>query len=929
MFTNTKVTHAVRLALVFGAASTAVLSATAAAQTAESAEKKVERIEVTGSRIKRADVETASPVSVFDIGDIKDTGSVTIAEFLRTTASSSGGFNESQGLSQAGGASSVGIKGFSPEYTLILLNGRRIGKNSAGGIFTDINQLPMAAVERIEVLSDGASAIYGSDAVAGVINVITKKDFEGIQIEGRGGFGVEEHDGQEGTVSVVAGTSSDKTNIMIAVDHFEKNATPMSHRNLGSSAVLKDANGNVIPGGEGRSPSGTPGYTTLSRVTGAGSTIAASALGNDVMDSCPADRVNSSNQCLFDVGPLYFSNPETNRQSIFTQVTHQYNDDLKLNAQFRYNRVYVLNSNGAAPGGLTLAGGTAKVQPSQYVVDYLFNDRYKGNAALAQQALDELKTGKASLTVVRRFLDFGNRNKDVTNQTYEAVSGFEYNINDDYTLTGDLGFSRLTNQQAGTTGNLITSSATEAFVSGKLNPFVVNDCSSAALKAICNPLNAKIHRTSEYTVGFGSLVLSGLLPFELSGGQVGIATGIDARNEYYNDVSDPATVRGEVLGGAGSNGGGSYHNEAAFVELSLPVLESVEITAAGRHDKADWSLADDSQTTYSTKITYRPTDELMLRASTGSGFKAPNLSNLFLATSSGVLRAIDTKLCNAAVAAGGDPTKHADCQVKELNSRSGGNPELTSERSKTTTVGIVYEPIDNLSFSLDFWRLKIDNIIGSLGIQEILNEEAAGRLTELVVRSPEGVVNDSLRQGYVRTNLQNLNEREAEGLILDATDKSDIGFGTLTSNLRAEYRLKDMNQSSKSQPLCDSTKTGGNLTGNARFTLEVAEYEATLSARYIDGDDIYNSRDTANKSCNLLGYLLADGTRTPLKRASYTEFTLSGTYNVSADTSVNVGIRNLFDRDPPFSAWNAWPFYDQQLFANQGRFAYFGFSTKF
>ena len=118
-------------------------------------------------------MEGASPVTVFSSVDIENTGISTVAEFLRTNAST-GGFNESATLSQSAGASSVGLKGFGSDYTLILLNGNRLPKNSAGGVYTDINQIPMAAVQRIEILPDGASAVYGSDAVAGVINIITK-----------------------------------------------------------------------------------------------------------------------------------------------------------------------------------------------------------------------------------------------------------------------------------------------------------------------------------------------------------------------------------------------------------------------------------------------------------------------------------------------------------------------------------------------------------------------------------------------------------------------------------------------------------------------------------------------------------------------------------------------------------------------------------
>lgn len=932
MYTNNKLTNAVRLALVFGSAATAAsFTSTVAAQ--EKAAEQVERVQVTGSRIKRTDMEGASPVSVFALDDIKKTGAVTVAEFLQTNAAA-GGFNESQSLSQSKGAASVGIKNLSPEYTLVLLNGRRLPKNTLGSVFTDINQLPMAAVERIEVLSDGASAIYGSDAVAGVINVITKKDFDGFQLTGQTGMGVEHHDGKENRVSIVTGLNTDKTNILFAAEHFSREKISMTNRNLGSSAVLLGADGKPIPGGEGRSASGTPGYTYFdTKIPGVGT-------GNYTWGDCPKDRIAADKTCLFDVAPLYFATPDTDRQSIYTQINHQLHDDLSITGQFRYQRVYVENSNGAAPGGVTLAGKDANtgltVAPSQYVKDHLLNDIFKNDQAKANALLADLAAGNSTMFITRRFLDFGNRISDVTNSTFEAITGFEYTLNDDFTLTGDVGFSRLTNANVGTTGNLIRSTANDAFQKGRLNPFVVNDCTSAALKAVCEPLNAKIHRTADYEVGFGSLAMSGLLPYDLGAGPIGVAVGIDARNERYVDVSDPASVRGEVLGGASSNGGGNYSNKAGFVEFSVPVLDNLEVTAAGRHDAADWGLSDDEQSTYSLKGTYRVTDNLMFRVSTGSGFKAPNLGNLFMAGSSGVLRAVDTKRCEAAVVAGENRATAVDCQARELNSRGGGNPELTAERSKSNTVGVVYEPIDNLSFALDYWTVDINNLIGSLAIQEVLNEEAVGRLTELVVRAPNGTLYDSLREGYVRTNLQNLNETQLEGLIFDMTDTTNVGFGSLKTTFRTEYNLKDMVQSSKTQPLCDETERGGRLRANGSFTLDVEEYSVALSYRYLEGTDNYLSRDSAAKSCNLIGRTGVVKTGNvytdfgqPLKVGSYTEFALSGTYNYNENTEFTVGIRNLLDRDPPRSAWNSWPFYNQNLYSNIGRTAYAGFDVKF
>ena len=185
--------------------------------------------------------------------------------------------------------------------------------------------------------------------------------------------------------------------------------------------------------------------------------------------------------------------------------------------------------------------------------------------------------------------------------------------------------------------------------------------------------------------------------------------------------------------------------------------------------------------------------------------------------------------------------------------------------------------------------------------------------------------------------MQNLNEADYEGLILDMEDTSNVGFGSLKTTLRAEYSLKEMNQASKTQPLCDGTDTGGELRFNGAFELDIEEYSVALSYRYMEGYDLILSRDTLAKTCAMVGLTGtardAAGNYTnygaPLEVGSHTEFALSGAYNYTADTKFVVGIRNLLDRDPPRSLWNNWPFYNQTRYSNLGRTAYVGFDVKF
>ncbi|MBT1445747.1 TonB-dependent receptor [Shewanella sp. JM162201] len=931
MLVNNSLAKAIRFALIGGAATAAISTVPAFAEEAADGAK-VERIAVTGSRIQRTDMETANPVIAFDAKDIQKTGVSSVAEFLRENAAS-GGFNESSTLSQAAGASSVGLKGFSSEYTLILLNGRRLPKNSAGGIFTDINQVPMAAVERIDILPDGASAIYGSDAVAGVINIITKKDFEGVHVSAKYGAAVqssglktENIDGNETNVSIVAGASNEKTNILFSAEHLGRAPIEAIDREFGRTAFIEGHEG-----GEGRSTLGIPGYTvvspTIDPTTGKPYVNGAAGQGSAAWSTCPADQVTSSGRCRYDFAPLYQLQPESDRQSIFTAINHEQTDDLSFDAQFRYTRAYTLTSNAPAPGQVDVSN-------SPFLADFLRNDRYKDDQAKAEEIIKLVEAGEASVAVGRRYLDFGNRMKDNTNETFEAVGGFMYHINDSWSLDFDIGHSKLTNRQIGAGGQLLSKEVSDAFNSptSVLNPFVLNDCGSAALKPTCDALQVAIHRTGEYEVSFSSLVASGVTPWELPGGEIGVAAGVDFRTEKYQDRSDPATVAGLVIGGAGSNGGGTFNNAAAFAEFSLPIIEDMEVNLAVRNDAADWDIGDASQTTYSAKISYRPIDDLLLRASYGTGFKAPNLDDLFTAESAGVNNGIvDTRRCNEF---GG-----SDCDKTEINSKSGGNPELKPETSVSYNIGAVYQITEEISASIDYWSLSIEDVVGSLSTQEILDEEAAGRLTHLVVRNSEGKLTDTNREGYVRSNLQNLTERSATGLIYNVQYNSEFSFGDISAKLKAEQFLSYETQNSATQPLCDSVADDAmqkfTLNGSVGYAKD--DFDTALNMRFLPGYEDYDKRNTVGKTCELIGHYGAkvdkQGNVIDAGRsqhvASYFQLDWSAGYHLNDASRVSVGIRNLLDRDPSFSTPFDWPFYNQGVYSNVGRFFYAQYDLKF
>lgn len=925
MLPNSKMAKAIRFALISGAATAAL---TAPAVFAASDDESVERIQVTGSRIKRTDIEGSTPINVLTAKDIEDSGLSTISEFLRNSVSV-GGFNESSTLSQAAGASSIGLKGFGSSYTLILLNGRRLPKNSAGGVFTDINQIPMAAVSRIEVLTDSASAIYGSDAIAGVINIITKTDFDGFNFKAKYGAGTEHQDGDEFHMQMVVGTSTDDLNIMFAGEYLTKEAIQFSDREMGKSAYVAGAAGH-----EGRSPYGIPGFLDIYMpkrddagqiVTGEDGNV---VYANPTLPWSDCQESNSWGGCKYDFAPLYQVAPKTNKVSMFTSFNYTPTDDFVLNGQFRYTRMETITSNGASPG-------IVDVSDSPYLEDFIRNDIYKDDSATADffmNSLNDDSLSGTSASVGRRYLDFGNREKDNINDSFEAAVGAEYSINDMWSTQFDIGYSTSTGRQIGRSGQLLKKELAAAFNDGTLNPFALNDCNSTELKATCDGLMASIHRTGEFSLLQSSWSMSGGFEDMLPAGDIGTAFGIDYRAEEYQDRSDPASVAGQVIGGAGSNGGGDSSNVGVFAEVSIPLLDELNLDVAVRHDTADWGLSDASETTYSIRTGYRPTDSLLLRANYGTGFKAPDLDDLFMAVSSGVTKGVDTLLCNQQIASGGSSTA-GDCTKQEINSHGGGNPSLEPEKSKSYGFGLAYNITDDLSLTMDYWSLELTNIVGTLSLQEILDDEAAGRNTELVVRHNGKIRGDD--RGYVQTNKQNLTEESATGIIYDLKYTQEFSFGSLDTGLHAEQYLSRKIQTSAIQPLCDGIADDSERKwdGNAHLTLTTGDWVNTLSVRYLPGYSAYNKYDTQNQTCDLIGDIVEideDGNKTtkPYHHASYTQWDLVSTYHITGAQVVSFGVRNLFDKQPSFSAWDDWPFYNQSIYSNVGRFAYLQYELK-
>jgi iron complex outermembrane receptor protein len=476
----------------------------------------------------------------------------------------------------------------------------------------------------------------------------------------------------------------------------------------------------------------------------------------------------------------------------------------------------------------------------------------------------------------------------------------------------------------GTGGNLSRSRLSAATASGLFEPLETYD----PQWFINNGIAVAIQRQGTGTDRRFDMQLTG----EIGDTGIGYAVGAQYKEDDFVDTSDAVQIDADVAGGAGSAGRGERDATAFFAEFSYSPTESVEMSVAARFDDYEWIGLDsadlveagnsDDAVTYMVGASWRPTDNLMLRASYGTGFKAPTLGELYLGGSFGVTRAIDTTFCNQITNAPGSTAEEIAnaCRVREIRSLSGGNVNLQTEESTNYSVGMVWEPTDNWSIALDYYNIEVEDKIGSLSVQEILNNE--DQYPELVNRVG-GQLSDV--DAFVESNLQNLNQENGEGIDLSTKYDWDFDTGSFVTDLRIAYLLSHERQSSAVQPLCEDKGTSNEPEWriNGQFGWQSnADWSAVMTARYLGSTtDLIGGR--ANGSCEAL-------TR---ERGvdSYLELGLRGTYNFGEKAQLAAGIINLTDEEPPFSEWvsGGWPWFSQELYDARGTRYYVNFTYDF
>lgn len=899
-----------------------------------------QRVEITGTSIKRVEAEGALQVQTLTRTDIERTGAMTTEQLLQTVSAMSSSGGATNALGGAGystyGLSSLSLRGLGEDRTLVLLNGRRLAPFSGtGGSAVNVNNIPLAAIERVEILKDGASAIYGSDAVAGVVNFILSKDFQGVQIGGTYGTPTQSGGGQNFNANVVAGygdINKDRFNLTVSAQ-YEKNKELFARQREFSKT------GN-------RPPYFESGATGQGNIQGAwdeaaqtGKTVgglgyrgtSGSAYGNPL--ATPTDQCGTINMslsslpssggqpfCNFDSAAFVGLLGEVETTSLTGNFVFRINDKAEFFADALYSKAIAISQYQPSPlrtsfldtdesfGPPGQAGSTGRA---------LFMRPSNPNYAIASNYLQANGLGALDgeiLGITARVFDFGNRtNRDTSTQqryvfgvrgdfmeqSYTVALSYNQNkLNGEVTdgYFSQLGFVQAT-QLPGSDWNPWSLTQSPAF-----------NAAIAPAKYVGSTLNNKTASTN-----FDSVISGDVM--QLAAGMMQYAAGYQFRLEEFKQVPSPALSSGSIagLGGAQKPIDEDRYVNAVFGELNIPVIKDLDLNLAARYD--DYSDVG-STTNWKANVRWQPSQQLLLRGSYGTGFRAPTLVNLYdpvvLGTSSEF----------------NDPvTGQTSIQVNEL---SGGNPNLKPETSKQYSLGLVFQPIPSLAVALDYFNIEVNNAIAQPSTQEIVTQAALlnPSYVGLVVRDP--ITNEIVE---TTAQLKNNGTLQAQGIDIDLRYREKLGPGVLGVGLNGTYYLKY----DQSTPGGSSAKIGTIVNPDGSPVISstagrdvgvILRYKQYLAVNWTQGD--WSTTLANNYSTGYWGGWDLD--RNPTRTDAISLWDLQVAYAGIKNAVLTLGARNIFDTAPPLFVPAAQQFmagYDPNQWDPRGRFVYVTGTFKF
>ena len=925
---TTPVVHRLCAALLAALAVPLAAQAQEASTTSDtSSVKTLDRMTVTGSRIKRTDLEEALPITIIQKAEIDAQGITSAEQLLQQLNVASNGPDSlaaNSGIAPPGtrgnnGVSGANLRGQGADATLVLLNGRRVAAHGLAGQVVDLNSIPFAAIERVEVLRDGASAVYGTDAIGGVINFITRNNYQGVSLTA-GADMTEQGGGNIFHASVLGGIGdleSDRWNVWGAVNIKKNEILRGNQRDFANSfqpdrGLAPDSRGtpfativsgtNSLIGGGLRDPASTLTKTSINTLDLPGG--AGCENGGDMMGPYD-DRIwaspGASFACAWDYGRARTIQQPVESLQAIGRATFKIGDNHELFAEFMGSKVTSKRQFEAQQ--LTTSINATSTQLDAYELNATTKATYDSvynalTAYFGDTASDNLVYGRP-ITYRWRCEICGPRQLETTTRAYRLLFGMTGTVGRwDYDVGLSRAESRAESVLAG--GYYYTPQLKALLKSGALNPFLMPGVSQsqAAIDGLAasDATGLLLYEGTSTTTTFDAS-FSGSLGLNLwAKDEVQAAVGVDIRREEYEfgGPAEWAAGNAYVFGPPGDSA--NYMTpkrrniKAVFAEFNVPVLDNLELNLAVRHDRYD-GFGGTTNPKYSFK--WQPFESLVFRGSYSTGFKVPDFAKLFRGLTESQYTGLD--LADPATCPNGRYNPDvASCNVQiRPDIVTGGNPALMPEEANQKSLGLVFAPTARVNLSVDWWEIeRINTIRGGFNLETMRTNYA--KYASNFIRDGSGAIT-AIDQRFINTG-----GTLSRGIEVDANFGGELAGGEwnlhLNGNYLTAFKTKSFDIDPYSADLVGQYERYFNLPIQWKHTLSFGwkrgDWAHTLTQVYRDGYKDYQPGGIVN------GYR---PTNWKPKVEAYTTYNYSVSWTGIENLKATVGIRNLLDTDPPFT----------------------------
>ena len=904
----------------------------------------LEEVLVTGSRIKQADLDNANPVTVVTRDDLQLTGMTDVGDLIQRLPSMSGSPIGTTTNNGGNGSVTIDLRGMGAGRTLNLVNGMR---SVDGG---DYQAIPSNIIERIEVLKDGAAAVYGADAVAGVVNIITRKDFEGVEVELLQADGFDMDDGDQQGISFLAGKAWDDGHIVFGAEYIDQSPAYQADApwdyfqvpNVIYPAGCESNPMNCYFYGSSRIPEGRLAFGTYGpRSARYGANDVGTALGTYMNQGNGLEAYDGR---YYNYAPVNYIQTPYEKTNLYLAGHFDINESTKFSAEIRGNfresaqelapQPYNSPTDPAYKGtynpelitGLDLDGngtvgtftrfdtttGAFKTGPNDtYAADLSYSgispDNYYLREALVAAGRQDL-LGLPVIDARRRMVESTRR---FTQDVAQVQANFQLDgsVGDvDWSAYYNFGRRQSDDQDFGQFYGpfLANAMGPSADLDGDGTPECYADINDPTTKITgCVPFNffggagsvtpemldyvgVNLSDSLEQELDMFGVSFTGT-GMQLGGGELGWAAGYDYRREQVRFAPDSGKQAGEVTGNKGSGTEGSYKVDSLYFEVLAPVTDAIELSLGYRYDDFNTYGSGD---VWKLGARWDVTDTLSVRATWGEVFKAPDIYDLYQGVVDSFPQAVDPCSVDSPPAGCAQQSVQLDSQ---LLARVGGNSDLDAETGETFTAGVVWQPVFGnleMAFTADYWSVELDDGITNLGIEFTMND--------CYVNGTQGACDRIVRRAdysiqYVEDQPINAALLELAGVDLGIDATYEMGdVGTFTASLMWTHNTKYDVQSFAGAPVSDLI---GLYTGSA-----YAENKANLSAGWRRGNisvSYLGEYIGELEAEPILSDYLPEGYMQQIDSQMYHDLVVGYMYE-NTSTSISFGITNFTDEEPPY-----------------------------